>query len=133
MAPMIRSACARAAQLTTAVALMSGCAGGVAGWHRVPEPIPPAFAPRQQVQVWQDGRNVLWHGVEVRGNSLTGIPFQQPLSCASCRRNLPLAAVDSLRSGNMERVGWLMVASPWLLGAACLLYLGLTGSGGWES
>lgn len=96
--------------------------GNCAGWRRASMPYPASFEPRQQVQVWYNGRNVLWHGVELRGDSIRGIPYHRPLDCDSCRLALPLP-VDSLRLGSLERVGWFVAASPWIVGAALLVYL----------
>ena len=109
--------------LSTVGLLLTGCAGGLAGWRRAPTPLPPCVAPRQQVQIWPRGHNILWHGVEIRGDTLLGTPYHRPLACDSCRQRLPLAAVDSIRLGSLEQVGWVVAASPWLLGAALLAYL----------
>ena len=103
--------------------LVSNCATGLAGWHRPPTPLPTHFEPRQQVQLWHEGRSTLWHGVKAQGDTLTGIPYHRPLECSTCLQCIPLAAIDSVRLGSIERVGWVVAASPWLLGAALLIYL----------
>jgi hypothetical protein len=80
--------------------LAAGCGGG---WHRV-EPKPEQdYPPRQQVQVWSNGKARVLHGVSLIGDSLIGIPYHQSLECDSCAVSVPLARVDSLRLGNMER------------------------------
>lgn len=43
------------------------------------------------------------HGVEIKSDSVYGVPFIEPPSCDSCRVRIALGAVDSLRSGNKER------------------------------
>jgi hypothetical protein len=83
--------------------LLAGTSGCGGGWHRVEDPPPSAFRPRDQVQVWQDGRATLLHGVTLKSDTLAGVPFTQPPTCDSCRVHLVVTAVDSLRVGNKER------------------------------
>jgi hypothetical protein len=64
---------------------------------------PRVFPPRAQVQVWQDGRVTLLHGVTIEADILAGVPFIKPPTCDSCRVHLALGLVDSLRIGNKER------------------------------
>ena len=78
----------------------SACGGG---WHRVENLTPRAFPPRAQVQVWQDGRVTLLHGVTLESDTLEGVPFTEPPTCDSCRVQLPLRTLDSLRTGSKER------------------------------
>jgi hypothetical protein len=78
------------------------------------------------VQVWHGAHNVVWHGVQRHSDTLTGIPFHRPLDCRGCREALPVASVDSLRFGSLERVGWLVAASPWVLSALLLIYFRAT-------
>src|SRR3954468_676104 len=85
------------------ILLLAGTSGCGAGWHRVEEPPPSAFRPRDQVQVWQDGKAILLHGVRLKSDTLSGVPFTQPPTCDSCRVHLGLTGVDSLRVGNKER------------------------------
>jgi hypothetical protein len=95
-----------------------------AGWHQprhlAPEPLPP----RQQVQVWREGKETRWHAVTLTDDSITGVPFLQPVSCDSCRRAFPRTAVDSIRLGNPVAGFWktfgLVVAVPAVaLGILC--------------
>ena len=39
----------------------------------------------------------LWHAVIVTQDSVSGVPYNRPLDCDSCRQSLPLFQVDSLR------------------------------------
>jgi hypothetical protein len=71
-----------------------------AGWHRIEPPIPSRLAQGQQVQVWQGTRRVQLHAVRVDPDSISGVPFQQPADCDSCRISLPSSTVDSLRAGD---------------------------------
>ena len=49
---------------------------------------------------------VRWHGVIVTTDSLSGIPFQRPLDCDTCRVAVRLATIDSVRIGNPEAGFW---------------------------
>lgn len=107
----------RASPLVPFLLLITACG---AGWHRQsPEPR-QAINPRQQVQVWTAGRAQRWHGLEVTGDSVSGIPFQQALSCDSCRIAMPAAAVDSIRYGNPTGGFWNAVGTS--VGAMLLVY-----------
>jgi hypothetical protein len=55
------------------------------------------------VQVWRDRRVTLLQAVTLESDTLEGVPFTQPPNCDSCRVQLGLATVDSLRVGNKER------------------------------
>jgi hypothetical protein len=71
-----------------------------AGWHRI-EPVAPDSLPRdQQVQVWQGTQRIQLHAVRVDHDSISGVPFQRPSDCDSCRISLPSLAIDSLRTGD---------------------------------
>lgn len=80
---------------TISVALW-GCG---AGWRRA-DIGRQEFAPRQQVQVWRQSSAAQWHGVKVAADSISGIPYNRPVECDSCRISFPLASVDSVRLGN---------------------------------
>jgi hypothetical protein len=64
---------------------------------------PRALPARTQVQVWRDGKVTLLQAVTLESDTLEGVPFTQPPSCDSCRVQLGLGTVDSLRVGNKER------------------------------
>jgi hypothetical protein len=68
-----------------------------AGWHRI---APSNLPERQQVQVWQGRQQIRLHAIRVDHDSVSGVPFQKPADCDSCRISLPSATVDSLRAGN---------------------------------
>lgn len=90
------------------------------------EPVPARFPPRQQVQVWHGGGPALWHGVRRESDSLSGIPYHQPIDCAGCRVSLPTAAVDSVRLGDLERPGMLLGAAPFVAMAVAALAIRLS-------
>lgn len=87
-----------------------------AGWHQPAHLAPRPLPARQQVQIWQQGRVERWHAVTLTDDSITGIPYLQPVTCASCRVGLPRPAVDSIRWGNPVAGFWktvgLIVAIP---------------------
>jgi hypothetical protein len=83
--------------------LVVGTSACGAGWRRVEDLTPRAFPPRTQVQVWQDDTVTLLQAVTLESDTLEGVPFTQPPTCDSCRVQLGLRAVDSLRLGNKER------------------------------
>jgi hypothetical protein len=64
--------------------------------------------------VWRGSQARVLHAVHLTGDSLIGVPFQQPPSCDSCRIALPRSGVDSLRLGNLETPGMLVSALPFL-------------------
>lgn len=90
------------------VALLLLTQGCSAGWRRVSELEP--FAPRQQVQVWHQGRALRWHALHVGPDSVSGIPYVRPITCASCRLAVPRGAVDSIRVGDPIDGFWKTVA-----------------------
>ena len=49
---------------------------------------------------------VRWHGVTVTTDSMSGIPFQRPLDCDSCRVAVELTTIDSVRIGSPEGAFW---------------------------
>jgi hypothetical protein len=46
----------------------------------------------------------------VTSDSITGIPYLQPINCDTCRVALPRATVDSIRLGNPVAGFWKTVA-----------------------
>jgi len=88
-----------------AATAMFACGCG-AGWHQTATAPTGALPPRQQVQVWQAGSALQWHAVRVSGDSVSGIPYLQPITCDSCRRQFPRASIDSLRVGSPVAGFW---------------------------
>jgi hypothetical protein len=83
--------------------MTEGCG---AGWHQPHGGAPGALPVRQQVQIWQNGRALRWHAVSVTPDFVTGIPFQKPVDCDSCRLSIARSRVDSLRLGNPTAGFW---------------------------
>jgi hypothetical protein len=87
-----------------------------AGWHG-PVALPRGPLPvRQQVQVWHHGQVLRWHAVFVAPDSVSGVPFLQPVDCDTCRVSLARDRIDSLRVGNPVAGFWktfaLVVGAP---------------------
>jgi hypothetical protein len=72
------------------IVLLGACLGGRA---RLDEWTP--LDARQTVDVWSHGRRLRLHGATVLLDSITGIPYDMPLTCDSCRVGLPRAQIDS--------------------------------------
>jgi hypothetical protein len=81
----------------TLAAVLAGCSPG---WHRVTPGSSDALNTRQQFQVWSHGLAHQWHGLRVIGDSVSGVPFTRSPTCDSCRVQLALAEVDSVRAGD---------------------------------
>jgi len=79
-----------------------------AGWRRVSEL--DRLAQRQQVQVWHQGQALRWHALRVGPDSVSGVPYFQPITCDTCRLAMPRGAVDSVRLGNPVAGFWKTVA-----------------------
>jgi hypothetical protein len=99
-----------------------------AGWQQ-PSLTPAVFSEKQQVEVWQQGRVRRWHAVAISADSLSGIPWLQPVTCDSCRVTVPRTGVDSIRLGNPTAGFWksfgLVVGIPMLIwGVLCATHGG---------
>jgi len=53
--------------------------------------------PGQQVLIFSRGKALRWRAVVINRDSVTGVPYQMPTKCDTCRLGLPRAAVDSMR------------------------------------
>ena len=85
---------------------------------------------RQQVQVWASGQVLRLHGVIVRADSVSGVPFFKPLDCDSCRVGIPRAEVDSLRIGDPMDAFWGTTALGVVVTLVVLCRLGWYEAGG---
>ena len=74
-----------------------------AGWQRLTDLTSRALPERTQVQVWQREQVTLLHAVEMKSDSVYGLPFTKAPTCDSCGVHISLVEVDSLRTGNKER------------------------------
>jgi hypothetical protein len=93
--------------LTLAV-MLSACAPAP---QQVPIPAENGgFKPRQEVEIWRGSKATTLHRVQVRSDSLMGVPLWRPPECDSCRVVMPLREIDSLRTVSTER-SWMLLAS----------------------
>jgi hypothetical protein len=76
---------------------LAGCG---AGWHRTDVAPGAALEARDQFLIHHGAATDRWHAVKVSEDSVTGIPWLQPLECDSCQVALPRASVDSIRAGH---------------------------------
>jgi hypothetical protein len=86
--------------------LLAAVMGCGAGWHQPIAPVTDTLPPRQQVQVWHEGKAEQWHAVVVSADSVTGIPYMRPVACDSCRIGIPRSLTDSIRLGNPVAGFW---------------------------
>jgi len=87
----------RSALLCASLLPLSACG---AGWHRIEPVVPRSLPERQQVQLWQGRQRLQLHAIRVDHDSVSGVPYQKPTDCDSCKVSLPSSTVDSLRAGN---------------------------------
>ena len=74
--------------------LAAGCS---TYWAQRPlDPLTPVER-THPVWIWSGGAVHKWYGVLLTQDSVSGIPFEVPLTCDSCRRSLPRTQVDSMR------------------------------------
>jgi len=73
---------------------LSGCTHWVKDETVLQTPIPE----REPVEIFSGTGSVVAHSVRVDSTTLSYIPRIVPSECDSCRRTIPLAAVDSVRT-----------------------------------
>jgi len=67
---------------------------------------PRQLPPRDQVQVFGSGETQRWHAAVIAADSVSGIPWREPIDCDSCRIALPMSAVDSIQVGHPTGGFW---------------------------
>src|SRR5260221_11356862 len=82
------------------VLLIAGCAGY---WGKRPLDQPTRLNPRNPVWIWTGGEVEKWHEVVITPDSVSGIPFDQPLQCAVSRQSVPRTLVASMKRGYHTR------------------------------
>jgi hypothetical protein len=82
--------------------LQVGCGAGWRTTQLAAGPLPP----RQQAQVWSEGRSLRWHALVIFTDSISGVPFTHSPQCDSCRVAVPRGSVDSVRLGNPTAGFW---------------------------
>jgi hypothetical protein len=81
--------------------LMVAFSTSCSGWVRLPGPPSQPQPEFRQFQVWSRDRMITLHSLQVRHDSLVGIPTANPRGCEECRIAIPAAAVDSVKTGGM--------------------------------
>lgn len=67
---------------------------------------PRQLPARDQVQVFGRGETQRWHAAVISADSVSGIPWREPVECDSCRVALPMTAVDSIQIGHPTAGLW---------------------------
>ena len=81
--------------LLASALLAAGCTTKYVAWRRLDQPTP--LKPDDLVWIWSRGVVNKWHAVSIAQDSVSGIPYELPLPCDSCRRSLPRSQVDSIK------------------------------------
>mgnify|MGYP003465727167 CR=1 FL=1 len=115
--------CRRRPSFTRAVLLGIALAqvACAAGPQRVALSPAPTFRPRQQVEVWRQGKATTLHAVKIAGDGLSGIPYWRPIDCDTCRISVDLGTVDSLRTVEGEKSAIIVATLPIVALAVVLL------------
>jgi len=92
---IVRSAVLRSCLLF--VLLAAGCATRYLAWRRVDQPTP--LKSEDVVWIWGGGAANKWHAVVITQDSVSGVPYELPLPCDSCRHSLSRSQVDSMDVG----------------------------------
>jgi len=78
------------------LALLALAVGCHSEWRpRLEEPA--SIKPSDAVMIWSSGTVEKWHGVVIKSDSVSGIPYETSLHCDRCRRTMPLVLVDSMK------------------------------------
>jgi hypothetical protein len=91
--------------------LASGCASAPSApsVHWLREDVHPKTVQGDRrldrAKIWSGDSVVQWRAVVVTRDSISGIPYNLPEPCDSCRRALAVSAVDSLDVGYPKNVG----------------------------
>ena len=82
--------------LLAAVLLPAGCTTALE-WRPLHPPIP--VGRHDLVWIFSRGTAYTWQAVVISRDSVSGVPYDMPAKCDSCRRSLSLAQVDDMRLG----------------------------------
>ena len=85
--------------LCTLVATALSAAGCSTYWGQRPLDQPTPVDSNHPVWIWSRGAVNKWYGVVVTQDSVSGVSYEMPLNCNSCRRILPRTQVDSIKVG----------------------------------
>src|SRR6267142_6623677 len=97
------------------VLLAGACGTNHLAWRRLDQPTP--LKPDDVVWIWGGGSAQKWHAVVITRDSVSGVSYELPLPCDSCRRSLPRSQIDSMQVGYQVHKG----------GSRPLEYIGVIG------
>jgi len=104
----------------TAILLATACLN--VHWRRTE--LPRQVDYDKQYQVWSHGKAVRWHYVHIGPNTVSGIPFDKPLDCDSCRQRIPKTDVDSILVRESKTENYILYASVLAIGILAWLASG---------
>ena len=93
--PVVRSAMLRSCLVS--ILLAAGCTTRYSAWRRLDQPTP--LKSEDIVWIWRGGVANKWHAVVITQDSVSGVPYELPLPCDSCRHSLSRSQVDSMDVG----------------------------------
>ena len=106
-------AAARCYSATALLLLLSACSAALVP---VPPPYPSTVPPRTVLRLYCGHAVTELHGVRWTPDSVSGIPYFQPLACNTCRVVLARTAIDSVKQvQGREALGMLAAALPFAL------------------
>ena len=82
--------------LLATVLSIAGCTTALE-WRPLHPPIPAGR--HDLVWIFSRGTAYTWQAVVISRDSVSGVPYDMPAKCDSCRHSLPLAQVDDMRLG----------------------------------
>src|SRR5690349_15212296 len=87
--------------------MLSACVGP--NWQPVAAPIPRPLDSKTTLEFHFKATLVRLHGVRFSGDSLSGIPWLEHLTCDTCRVSYALADISQARIGHPGQEAWNLV------------------------
>lgn len=94
---MTRLPSLRCISVVCAVMVANCSTNSAVGWRRVDQTTP--VKSHDLVWIWSRTGTSKWYAVRVTQDSVSGLPYEMPWTCDSCRRSLPRSVVDSMQVG----------------------------------
>ena len=76
--------------------------------------------PRARAELWIQGTPHVVHGIRVRPDSVSGVPYWQPVACDSCRLTWAIPQIDSVRVQQEQPIADLVLVA---LGAGLVAFI----------
>ena len=67
-------------------------------WRLQPQGLEPDLPPYERRQIWVRDLPAVLHGIELRGDTMRGVPVPQSYDCERCALYWPRSAIDSVRT-----------------------------------